>query len=503
MMAQRIYARIVMTWDFEIIESESFLYDGPVDLCMGKMGGADSEAGGDAGRGEGRNGGGSGSSGGSERGGSGSSGGGFGGYGGLGIGNPGSYGGKNDPGRTSEGGYSKGGGGDNGFGGFAGRERSSAPSFGSADAAYSRSVHASAPDMSDQISGLTGRQVTRTDVGYVDDTGTRMAYSSGEPTSFGAQATAMENNLGQSWGGAKAMSSMAGDARHDARRSRAREIQSRVTKDLQDPFGLNVDPHQAFAAYNDVMHGMYDKAVAVGAMTPQEVADVQSAYSSPMDAVGKALGFGPPKDITTPYEKSVTAIAAGLVDPTTGKLTAKGWANVAAPALGMLAGPLAGLGMSVAGIPGAIAGALAPTVANAYASSGVPTSKASTVVGETAAAFGLNAAPVAAGVAYGSVMDTMAGAQDYAGTQPESVAGMDSNREGASQFESMFSGFFTKKSRNKRSSENEDNVNPAFKAAREGKRSTTSTAQTTAPVVPSAVTAVNFDSIFSGFFTRR
>jgi hypothetical protein len=243
---------------------------------------------------------------------------------------------------------------------------------------------------------------------------------------------------------------------------------------LQDPFGLNVDPHQAFAAYNDVMHGMYDKAVAVGAMTPQEVADVQSAYSSPMDAVGKALGFGPPKDITTPYEKSVTAIAAGLVDPTTGKLTAKGWANVAAPALGMLAGPLAGLGMSVAGIPG-----------------------------ETAAAFGLNAAPVAAGVAYGSVMDTMAGAQDYAGTQPESVAGMDSNREGASQFESMFSGFFTKKSRNKRSSENEDNVNPAFKAAREGKRSTTSTAQTTAPVVPSAVTAVNFDSIFSGFFTRR
>lgn len=503
MMAQRIYARIVMTWDFEIIESESFLYDGPVDLCMGKMGGADSEAGGDAGRGEGRNGGGSGSSGGSERGGSENNGGGFGGYGGLGIGNPGSYGGKNDPGRTSEGGYSKGGGGDNGFGGFAGRERSSAPSFGSADAAYSRSVHASAPDMSDQISGLTGRQVTRTDVGYVDEAGTRMAHPSGNPTSFGAHATAREHDMGMSWDGAKAMSSMAQGARHDARRTRAKEIQARVTAALKDPLSLGLDPHQAFAAYNDVMHGMYDKAVAVGAMTPQEVADVQSAYSSPMDAVGKALGFGPPKDITTPYEKSVTAIAAGLVDPKTGKLTAKGWANVAAPALGMLAGPLAGLGMSVAGIPGAIAGALAPTVANAYASSGVPTSKASTVVGETAAAFGLNAAPVAAGVAYGSVMDTMAGAQDYAGTQPESVAGMDSNREGASQFESMFSGFFTKKSRNKRSSENEDNVNPAFKAAREGKRSTTSTAQTTAPVVPSAVTAVNFDSIFSGFFTRR
>ena len=495
-MAQRIYTRIVMDWDFEILESESFLYDGPVDLCMGKMGGADSEAGGDAGRGEGRNGGGSGSSGGSERGG-----GDFGGYGGLGIGNPGSYGGKNDPGRTSEGGYSKGGGGDNGLGGFAGRERSSAPSFGSADAAYSRSVHASAPDMSREISGLTGKQVTRTDRGYVDEAGTRMAYSSGEPTSFGAQATAMENNLGQSWGGAKAMSAMAGDARHDARKSRAREIQARVTKDLQDPFGLNVDPHMAKAAYDDAMHGMYDKAVAIGAMTPEEVTDVQSAYGGPMDAIGKAFGYTP-KDVTTPYEKSVTAIAAGLVDPTTGKLTAKGWANVAAPALGMLAGPLAGLGMSVAGIPGAIAGALAPTVANAYASSGVPTSKASTVAGETAAAFGLNAAPVAAGVAYGSVMDTMAGAQNYAGTQPESVAGVDSNREGASEFESMFSGFFTRKSSSKRSSESESNVNPAFKAAREGKSSTTSTAQTTAPVVPSAVTAVNFDSIFSGFFTR-
>ena len=31
-MAQRIYTRIVMTWDFEILESESFLYEGPVDL---------------------------------------------------------------------------------------------------------------------------------------------------------------------------------------------------------------------------------------------------------------------------------------------------------------------------------------------------------------------------------------------------------------------------------------------------------------------------------------
>ncbi len=65
---------------------------------MGKTGGADSEAGGDAGRGEGRNGGGSGSS--SERGGGGDSERGYGGYGGLGIGNPGSYGGKNDPSKT-------------------------------------------------------------------------------------------------------------------------------------------------------------------------------------------------------------------------------------------------------------------------------------------------------------------------------------------------------------------------------------------------------------------
>ncbi|MEF2146632.1 MAG: hypothetical protein V3573_14395 [Desulfovibrionaceae bacterium] len=498
----KIYTRIVMDWDLEVLESESFLYEGPVGLCMAKTGGADSEAGGDAGRGEGRNGGGSGNSGGSERGGGGGN---FGGIsyggahsGGLGLGGISSAVAET-VGRESFGGLA---GSSRGSEGSGSSERSSSPSFGSADAKYSRTVHASAPDMSDQISGLTGKQVTRTDVGYVDDTGTRMAYSSGEPTSFGAHATARENDMGQSWAGAQAMSSMAGDARHDARRARAREIQARVTAALKDPLSLGLDPHQAFAAYNDAMHGMYDKAVAVGAMTPEEAADVQTAYGSPMDAIGKAFGYTP-EDVTTPYEKSVTAIAAGLVDPTTGKLTAKGWANVAAPALGMLAGPLAGLGMSVAGIPGAIVGALAPTVANAYASSGVPTSKASTVAGEAASAFGLNAGPVAAGVAYGAVMDTMSGAQSYMGTQPTSVSGIESHRgEGASEFESMFSGFFTKKSSNKRSAESEEGINPAFKAAREGKPSSTSTAKTTSPVVPDAVTAVNFDSIFSGFFTR-
>ena len=488
-MTRRIYTRIVLDWDLDVLESESFLYDGPVAECM-PSDGAGGRSGGDGDRG-------SGGSSDSERGGGGGKS--EGGYGGLGIGNPGSYGGINDPGRTSVGGYSSVG---SGFGGLAGEAQRSAPSFGSADAAFSRSVHASAPDLSDQISGLTGKQVTRTDVGYVDAMGTRMAHPSGNPTSFGAHAAAREHDMGMSWDGAKAMSSMAQDARHDARRTRAKEIQARVTAALKDPLALGLDPHQAFAAYNDAMHGMYDKAVAVGAMTPAEVAEVQGAYGSPMDAIGRAFGVTP-KDITTPYEKSVTAIAAGLVDPTTGKLTAKGWANVAAPALGMLAGPLAGLGMSLAGIPGAIAGAMAPAAANAYASSGVPTSKAATVAGEAASALGLNAGPVAAGIAYGSVMDTMSGAQAYAGTQPERASSIESHSEGGdAQFESMFAGFF--KGSRARGEDSEGGLNPHFTAAKEGRRSPApaQTANSASPVVPGAVTAVNFDSIFSGFFTR-
>lgn len=502
-MVQRIYTRIVLDMtqdDLPVIESESFLYEGPVALCMGR----DSDgSGGSANGGNGE-----GNSNESDGGEGGSDGGDFGGLdyggafsGGLGLGGISSAV-ADTVGRESFGGMagsSYGGGGGNsslgiGFNTVADAIASHSQRPGSSNTGYSGND----PDMSSEISGLTGKQVSRSTQGYHSIDGTQMAHPSGEPTSFGAQATARENDLGMSWDGAKAMSSMAVDARHDARRARAREIQSRVTTALKDPLSLGLDPHQSFAAYNDVMHGMYDKAVAVGAMTAAEAAEVQSAYGG----IAGAMGFGL-DDVTTPYEKSVTAIAAGLVDPVTGKLTAKGWANVAAPALGMLAGPLAGLGMSVAGIPGAIAGTLAPAVANAYASSGVPTSNASTAVGEAAAAFGLNAGPIAAGAAYGAAIDTMSGAQNYAGTQPTSVSDTASNREGgASEFDSMFSGFFTKKSGNNRSSESESNVNPAFKAAREGKSSSMSTTKTSSPVVPGAVTAVNFDSIFSGFFTR-
>lgn len=68
----KIYTRIVLDMtqdDLPVIESESYEYDGNVAMCWGgKGGGADSEAGGDAGRGDGRNGGGSGSSGGGGKG---------------------------------------------------------------------------------------------------------------------------------------------------------------------------------------------------------------------------------------------------------------------------------------------------------------------------------------------------------------------------------------------------------------------------------------------------
>lgn len=364
---RRIFTRIVIDMtqdDLPTIESESYLYDGPVAECMPSDGGG-GRSGGDGDRG-------SGGSSDSERGGGGDSGGmgGYGGYGGLGIGNPGSYGGKNDPGRTSEGGYSKSGGGSN-FGGLAGSARSVGLDIGlntvaDAIAGYAQrpgksdtGYYGNDPDMTAQIADLTGQQVTRSPQGYHTADDTRMAYSSGNPTAHGAAAAGRENNS-MSWQGGSMMSAAAQGARVDAKNAKAREIQDRVTRALKDPMAMGLDPNQALAAYNDAMHGMYDKAVAVGAMTPQEARTVQEAFGG----IGGVFGIGL-DDVTTPYESFVTAVDQNLVDPVTGKLTTKGWANVAAPALGMLAGPLSMLGFSVAGIPGAVAGALAPSAINA------------------------------------------------------------------------------------------------------------------------------------------
>ena len=444
---RRIYTRIVIDMtqdDLPTIESESYLYDGPVDLCMGR----DTDAsGGSANGGDGE---GNSNESGGRNGGSENNGGGFGGYGGLGIGNPGSYGGKNDPGRTSVGGYSKSGG-DNGLGGFAGRERSSAPSFGSADAAYSRSVHASSPDMSNQISSLVGKPVSRTDAGYVDDVGTRMAYSSGNPTSYGAQATAREHDLGMSWNGSKAMNEAAIDARATARTARAREIQAKATAALKDPVALGIDPHMAKAAYDDAMHGMYDKAVAVGAMSPAEAQAVREAYGGVAGAFGIGLD-----DVTTPYESFVDSVAQGLVDPVTGKLTTKGWANVAAPALGMLAGPLSMLGFSVAGIPGAVAGALAPSAINA-ATAPKKNTGIETATGLASKVTGVDMSPIGAGLAYANTMNTMSQAQDFAGTQPSQVSGISGQTGGDSTFLQGMAQFFTRRPKPK-----SDGTNPQF-----------------------------------------
>ena len=355
------------------------------------------------------------------------------------------------------------------YGGNSGGGASS-PSFGSADAAYSQSVHASAPDMSNQISSLVGKPVSRTDAGYVDDVGTRMAYSSGNPTSYGAAAAGREANV-MSWQGGSAMSKAAQDARVDAKNSRAREIQDRVTRTLKDPVALGLDPHQALAAYNDAMHGMYDKAVAVGAMSPVEAREVQESFGG----VGGAFGMGL-DDVTTPYESFVDSVAQGLVDPVTGKLTTKGWANVAAPALGMLAGPLSMLGFSVAGIPGVIAGALAPSAINAAAA---PKKNAGveTAVGLAGKVTGVDMSPIGAGLAYADTMNTMSRAQGYAGTQPEKVSGIGGQTGGDSTFLQGMAQFFTRGTRQK-----SDGTNPQFKKRFDSRFADRSRSSTSQPV---------------------
>lgn len=494
----RIYTRIVLDMtqdDLPVIESDSFIYDGPMALCVDGRGDPNSNDGrGDSESGNGTSG---------SDGGVGSDGGDFGGldYGG-GIGSIGGF--SNATSAAAEAGASS-------FGGLAGNNRGE---FGGmqgvntpADVARSMQERnkvgapslsgyetMSATDYSDALASA-GVQATKGPGGYYDKDQNKVAYSSGSPTSYGAQAAGLANDS-MSWDGAKAVNDAVSTAKSTNRQATAKSIQSRVAAALKNPAAYGLDPHQAMAAYNDVMHGMYDKAVSVGAMNPAEVSAVQDAYSSPMEAVGRAFGVQP-TDITTPYEKSVTAISAGLVDPATGQLTTKGWMNVAAPALGMLAGPLAGLGMSMAGIPGAIAGAVAPAAVNAYSSSGVPSSDVATAVGEAASAIGVNAGPVAAGLSYGAALDTMSGAQNYAGTQPDKVSAVGSQRNGGeATLESLFSTFFTKGEKVK-----DDGLNPAFKTARTGKSSISgSTPKTQAP--QGAVTAVDLDSIFGSFFTR-
>lgn len=456
---RRIYTRIVIDMtqdDLPTVESESFLYDGPVDLCMGR----DTDAsGGSANGGDGE---GNSNESGGRNGGSENNGGGFGGYGGLGIGNPGSYGGKNDPGRTSVGGYSKSGGGSN-FGGLAGSARSVGLDIGlntvaDAIAGYAQrpgksdtGYYGNDPNMTDQISTMTGKQVSRTPQGYHTADGTRMAYSSGDPTSYGAHATARESDLGMSWNGAKAMSAAARDSRAVARADKAREIQARATAALKDPVALGIDPHMAKAAYDDAMHGMYDKAVAVGAMTPAEARTVQEAYGG----VAGAFGFGL-DDVTTPYESFVGAVEQGLVDPTTGKLTAKGWANVASLGIGALAEPLSMAGFSLAGIPGAIAGALAPSAINA-ATAPKKNTGIETATGLASKVTGVDMSPIGAGLAYANTMNTMSQAQDFAGTQPSQVSGISGQTGGDSTFLQGMAQFFTRRPKPK-----SDGTNPQF-----------------------------------------
>jgi len=521
---RRIYTRIVMQWDDEdlnVIESESYLYDGPVALCVdgrgdasnnngrgdsasgngGKAGGADSEAGGDAGRGEGRNGGGSGSSG-------------SGGSSERGVGNRtasrGGMAAENEKGGLGKSSSSNSGG-NRSFGsadaaysrdeavaresiGRGGGVSLGNPSFGSVDAAYSRSVHAATPDVSRELSELTGKQISRTDAGYTDEMGNQIAGPTGVATDYGARAVASAQDLGMPFAGATAMMDAVSSAKSKSKAANARDIQNMATNALKDPVSLDMDPHMALDAYNDAMHGKYGKAVSAGAMNPQEASAVQDAFGG----LSGMFGFGR-DDVTTDYEAFVEAVDRGIFDPLSGKPTFKGYLNMIAPVLSVAAAPLSALGYSVAQVPGAVVGALAPAVANAYAQPKSSTA-IDTAVGLASKVTGVDLSNFGTAFSAMDTMNTLNKAQQYSGTAPSHVSGVKTTRGGDGMAPMMagYERFFTKKAT---AAVPKEPVNPRFQqrlAGGSGQRQETGPQPTKPSVLDAALTQSQ-----QRFFTRR
>ena len=437
----RIYTRIVMDMtqdDLPVIECDSFLYDGPMALCMGR----DSDgSGGSANGGEGE--GGSGESGGRE---GGSDGGDFGGMDYGGMGSIGGFAEANQAAARAGAEAAAQGMNDRGFG-FGGNTGLNGPQDVRASIAQ-RDMLGMAPISGYETqSGLdfsgafsqAGVKATKGPGGYYNDKGQRVGYSSGSPTSYGA-ADAGRSMDGMSWQGSHAINDAVTDAKSTNRQAVAKEA---MAKAIARTRASALDPSQKQAIENSINTGVLGKAVDAGMMSAVEAQAVANAYSSPTEALGSMMGFGPPTDLTTPYEKSVAAVEAGLVNPTTGKLTAKGWANVAAPAIGMLAGPLAGIGFGMAGVPGAIAGALAPSVVNSLTKADIPGSQAAQAVSTLGKSVGINAGPMAMGLSYANNMDVMSGAQAHMGTQPEHASSIEGERgDGAGFNPSSYAPFF-------------------------------------------------------------
>ena len=442
----RIYTRIVMDMtqdDLPVLESESFMYDGPMALCVDGRG----DKGSNDGRGDSESGNGtSGSDGGVGNSGGNSDGGDFGGMDYGGMGSIGGFAEANAAAARAGAEAAAQGMNDRGYG-FGGNTGLNGPQDVRASIAQ-RDMLGMAPISGYETqSGLdfsgafsqAGVKATKGPGGYYNDKGQKVGYSSGSPTSYGA-ADAGRAMDGMSWQGSAAINDAVTDAKSTNRQAVAKEA---MAKAIARTRASALDPSQKQAIENSINTGVLGKAVDAGMMSAVEAQAVANAYSSPTEAIGSMMGFGPPTDLTTPYEKSVAAVEAGLVNPTTGKLTAKGWANVAAPAIGMLAGPLAGLGLGIAGVPGAIAGALAPSVVNSLTKADIPGSQAAQAVSTLGKSVGINAGPMAMGLSYANNMDAMSGAQAHMGTQPEHASSIEGERGGGEGFNpSSYAPFF-------------------------------------------------------------
>ena len=302
--------------DLPVIECDSFLYDGPMSLCMPSDGGRES---GDGDRG-------SGGSTDSERGGDGESGGDF---GGLDYGGMGSISGFAEVNRAAARAGAEAaaqGMNDRGYG-FGGNTGLNGPndvvgSIAQRDMLGMSPISGYETQSGVDFSGAYGKagvQATKGPGGYYNDKGQKVGYSSGSPTSYGA-ADAARSMDGMSWQGSRSINDAVSDEKSVNRQSVAKEV---MAKAIARTRASSLDPMQKKALEDSINTGVLGKAVDAGMMSAVEAQAVANAYSSPMEHIGSMMGFDAPADLTTPYEKSVAAIEAGLVDPKTGQLTAK------------------------------------------------------------------------------------------------------------------------------------------------------------------------------------
>lgn len=417
----RIYTRIVFDMtqdDIPVLEAESFEYCGPMSLCIG---GSSSGRGSRDGRGDGPES--SGRGGGRGRGSESSSG-------------RGDRSGRSDNsggGKSSGSGQGQSGGNSSPEGrtGGSGRSTSAQESVrerAAQNAQTSReaisktskketglSAEMAGRDMSKSLGNVMGTKVTKREDGYYDKRQNRVAYNSGMATSYGAHRAARANDLGASYAGSKAVD-------RATRADRAAHRVDRMKTAMADVSGriaaMNAPPEVKARMTAALNSGQFAELAKAGLMSAPEETAVRNAVEGPVERLQRALGM-PSKDVTTDLEAYSNAVASGAMSPN-GTLTTRGIMGVAAPAAGLMAGPIGALAGNVAGPVGTVAANIGTKAANAYGASTANMGPVGSAISGIAGAMGFG--PIGGAMALGSNIANLNRAQRYAGTQPSRVA---------------------------------------------------------------------------------